>query len=147
MTTHAAETIVAAAVTALTGLATTGGNVFPSRAYPLETLPALLVDMADETSDVQELQASPLLMRNMELTVTAVATDVDPTTLRATINSIRAEVEVAIAANQNIGGAQSVLLSGNTVELVDEQQRPVMRSTMRFNVQYFTQLNAPGTAV
>lgn len=147
MADHVAEAIVDAAKTVLTGLTTTGANVFDSQVYPItvDQTPALLIDQGDEEAEVMTQEQFPPLDRSMELIVVAAVKQT--TGYRTLLNKIRAEVEIALATNPTIGGARAVFPTNNSIELSGDADAPVARSTMRFNVRYITALNAPGSAI
>ena len=147
MADHVSEQIVAGAKTALTGLATTGSNVFDSRVYPVQDaeLPCLLVDQGNEGSEISSLGVGRISERNVELVV--VAKVKQNTSYRTLINTIRKEVEVALAANQGIGGAKYVQPKSCEIELAGEGEKPVASATMTFDCLYYTALGAPDTAL
>lgn len=147
MPAHVSEQIVAAAKTALLGLTTTGANVFDSRVYPVEDadLPCLLVDQGNETSRIESMGLDRITERTMELVV--VAKVKQNTSYRTLINTIRKEVEVALAANQGIGGAKYVQPVSCEIELAGEGEKPVAMATMTFEVPYYTALSTPDTAL
>lgn len=148
MASHLRKQIRDAAKTALTGLATTGANVFASRVYPLQTseLPGLLIDTGDETIETGSLGgANRHIERTLLLEVQAV--------LRAdsgyddTADQITKEVEQALAANNSLGGlVKYVQPRSIATELSDEGEQPTVRRTLAFDVLYYTALNAPDVA-
>lgn len=146
MADHVAEQIVAAAKTALTGLTTTGANVFDSRVYPVKEAdcPCLLVDQGDEQSSTDEMWGlSRTLRRNLQLLV--VAKVVQNTSYRTLVNTIRKEVEVALAAG--LAGAKWVQPQSCLIELSGEAEKPIASATMTFLCPYFTALGAPDVAL
>lgn len=147
MTTHVRKQIRAAAVTALTSLTTTGSNVFDSLAYPLQDnqLPALRIDYGTENAQIASMGSSRLIERTLELKVEACVKQLS--TYNDTLDTILKEVEIAIAANQNLGGAKYVQLVSVAPELSGEGEKPMARYTMTFEVPYFTALGAPDVAL
>jgi hypothetical protein len=144
MADHVAEQAIAAAKTVLTGLATTGTNVFDSLVYELQEsqLPALLVDQGDEQLDGQSLGLSRLLERSMDLIV--VAKVKQNTSYRTRVNTIRKEVEIALAGDNTLGGVVKFITPTSCqIELSGEGEKPVAAATMRFRVVYITALGAP----
>jgi len=145
MADHVSEQIVSAAKAALTGLTTTGSNVFDSRVYPVKEsdCPCLLVDQGDEESSSDELGGfSRTLQRNLHLLV--VAKVVQNTSYRTLVNTIRKEVEVALAAG--LVGAKWVQPLSCVIELDGEAEKPIATATMTFECPYFTALGAPDVA-
>ena len=100
--THRAETIMAAVVTAVTGLATTGARVFRGRAYAVQPaeLPCLLVwadaDPAEPVQSQDRVQSN--LVVNIDAVVREVSAQVD-----TRLNLIRKEITVALAADYRLG--------------------------------------------
>ena len=122
--------------TTLTGLTTTGSNVFESRIYPneLAKLPLLNVYSNTETS---ELSSIGKIERNLEIMVEGFAkatTNVDEA-----LDTIAKEVEIALATDLTRGGhAKETFLTNTEYELenIGNQQLGVIKMT--FNVQYIT---------
>lgn len=99
--THKAETILDAAVAAVTGLATTGSSVERGRAYAVSVVPSLSVFMGEDQVD-NELSIGHY-DRVLEIFIEAhVATTGD---LEQVLNQIRAEVFAALRADHTLGGA------------------------------------------
>ncbi|SRR6266511_4292585 len=146
MAQHLAEQIVQAAVIALTGLTTTGARIYDSRVYPLQSveLPCLLVDMGDEESTTDENWGfSRTLQRNLQLLV--VAKVEQNTNYRTIINTIRKEVEIALASG--LTGAKWVQPVSCVIELSGEAEKPVATAILTFAAPYFTTLGAPDVAL
>ena len=149
MAAHVRKQIRDAAVTALTGLATTGARVFASRVYPLQDddLPALRVDTNNEDVDSESIIANRVLDRELQVLVQACVKQ--NATYNDTIDQIIQEVEVALStlAAQTMAGAKSVQLQRIEVVLAGEAEKPVAVATMLFAVPYHTALNAPDVAL
>jgi hypothetical protein len=71
MTDHVRQRIREQVATTVTGLATTGSNVFQSRVYSLsdDVLPALLVYSVSETSDIDSMGPIGSLTRSLSLSI------------------------------------------------------------------------------
>jgi hypothetical protein len=147
MADHIRKQIRAAAVTALTGLTTTSTRVYNSRVYPLQDaqLPGLRIDTADEQVQISSMGVGRLQERTLDLVVQACVKE--NTTYNATIDTIIKEVEIALAANQGIGGAKYVQLKSISVANAGEGEKPVSVATMVFEVFYITALGAPDVAL
>ena len=147
MANHLRKQIRAAAVTALTGLTTTGSKVYDSRVYPMQDaqLPGLRIDTADEQIQISSLGVSRLQERTLDLVVQACVKEND--TYSDTVDTIIKEVEIAIAANQGIGGAKYVQLKSINVATGGEGEKPVAVATMVFEVFYITALGEPDVAL
>lgn len=146
MANHVRRQIRDAALTALTGLATTGAHVYASRVDELQdtNLPALRIITNDEQVDIDSMGASRLVERTLTLVVEACVKEND--TFDDTLDQIFKEVETAIAANQGMGGAKYVQLGSIEVEMSGEGEKDVGIGRMTFEVYYITAFNAPDTA-
>jgi len=149
MANHLRRQIRDAVATAITGLATTGARVFPSRVYPLETegdLPGLLVFTLAESSSRSTLPAPGLMQRTVRLQVVAVAeatADLDDA-----LDQICKEVEIALAmpCAALAGIAKTITLTSTDVELKGTSSRPVGQAAMTYEVVYLAAENAPDVA-
>lgn len=103
--THRAEQIVTATMAALTGLATTGSNVFRGRseAHDLQELelPALLVFEGDD--DKLEDLLNDYQQWAQEVNIDIVVAEKLAGAAGTTINQIRAEITQALAADFTLG--------------------------------------------
>ena len=145
MADHVRKQIRAAAVTALTGLATTGARVFASRVYPLQDadLPGLLVSNSEEAIESASLGgANRYLQRTLTLEVKACVKQVSG--YEDLVDQIAKEVETALANNNTLGAlCKYIVPRGIETELAGEAEKPVAVATLRFEVLYYTALNAP----
>jgi hypothetical protein len=100
--THRAESIVVAVVAKVTGLTTTGTNVFRGRVYALAdtSLPALCVYLGEDRILGQYSQAKfdSELTVNIEAVVKTSSTQVD-----TVLNQIREQVTIALQADYTQG--------------------------------------------
>ena len=123
--------------TALSGLTTTGANVFQTRTYPLTDakLPALVLFNGDESSERRSAGAG--LQRLFQQVVEGYAkanANVDDT-----LDAIADEVEAAIDADPTIGGlAATVYLADTEFEFSGDSEKPVGIIRMTFAVEYLT---------
>ena len=127
--------------TSLTGLTTTGSNVFETRIYPneLSKLPLLNIYSNTETS---ELSSIGKIDRNLEIMVEGFAKAT--ANIDETLDTISKEVEVAMANDLTRGGhAKETFLTNTEYELenVGNQQLGVIKMT--FNVRYLTTKMTP----
>lgn len=146
---HARRAIVLAAVTALTGLATTGSRVHASRAWPVAAgnTPCLLIYARNERSAPLTMKgAARRLGRELVLAVEGVVAET--TDSDATLDQIALEIETALAADPSLGGAclDSVLASTDIAANIDGEFR-AGRVRLEFAVTYHTAANAPGAAI
>lgn len=147
MANHIRQQIRDAVKTALTGLSTTGANVFDSRVYELNDseLPALRIFTNGEDMQIDSIGFSRLIDRRLELVIEACVKQNGA--FDDTLDTILKEVEVAIAANQGAGGAKWIQLQKIEIELGGEGEKPVGLGRMTFQVPYLTALGAPDVAL
>lgn len=101
---HGVAQLHGALVTALTGLTTTGANIFDDEitTIPEANLPALRVlDNGRESIDNATMSLPRTQLRSVEFTVRALAKAADA---KGVLNTIAAEVETALYANRTLGG-------------------------------------------
>ena len=141
---HARQSIREAVATAVTGLASTGSRVFQSRMRPQETLPCLLVNAGDEEvqTDVGNIQT-----RVLEISIVGVAKAA--ANLDDALDTISAEVEVAVQAAGTLGGLVSTppVLARIRTDFDDSLEQPVGEISLTFGCTYFTNAGVPGTTV
>ena len=125
--------------TTLTGLTTTGANVFASRVYPIQTakMPGLCIYTSSETIEAQTIKPPRGLIRSLEVSVeayveSAVADDV--------LDTIAAEVEAAMTTDLTRGGnAKDTRLVSFEADFAGEGERPVVVGRFIFEIVYSTQ--------
>ena len=144
---HVRKQIRDQAVTDLTGLTTTGANVFPGRLYPIQDseLPGLLVYTNDEVSEIDNMTRPRGLERSLELIVEGLAAGT--TTVEDTLDTIAKEVEAALG-NSTLGGlVKDLFLIGSVVEVSGEGKKQTGAIKMTWNAFYRTIENAADAAV
>lgn len=147
MANHVRQQIREQVGTTLTGLTTTGSNVFQSRVYPLaaSNLPGLLIYTLVETSDLDAMGSSQDLMRNLSLAIEGYAKA--SANLDDTLDTIAKEVETALAADTKLNGlAKNCYLSGTEIQLNGDGDQPIGVVAMTFSVTYRTANNTPDVA-
>lgn len=146
---HARRSIVLAATTALTGLATTGARVHASRAWPVEAAntPCLLVYARTERSAPMTMKgAARRLARELTLAVEGVVAET--TDSDATLDLIASEVETALAADPTMGGAcMDLVLTSTEIDARADGEFRAGRVRLEFSVTYHTAANAPDTTI
>lgn len=149
MVDHVRKQIRDAVETTLTGLTTTGANVFPSRVHniPEGNLPALLIYTNQETAQPLTIDApTRTVQRLLELIVEGIAAQND--TLDDVLDTIIKEVETAMTADVTISGlAKDTFLSGLEIRLSGEGKNPTGNARMSYTVEYNIIENAPTVAV
>ena len=146
---HGREQIRDAIVTLVTGLTTTGANVFQSRIYPLAEstdLPGLCVYTFNEEIDEEKGKIEKLDFRYLTVKVDGYAKLIAG--LDDTLDDIAQEVEVAVLADQRLGGLSTLIdLLETEIEVKTESEKPVGVVSMSFKVGYLTATGTPQTII
>ena len=132
----------------VTGLTTTGANVFQSRVYTLEPddLPCLLVYSTSETSERATMATTDSLNRDLTVMVEGYARTAS--NLDDTLDTISAEVETAVASDPTCNAlALDTFLQSTEIEYDSEGDQPIGSVRLSFSVHYQTKSNVPGTAL
>ena len=144
---HLRQSIRERIATDVTGLSTTGSNVFQSRVYPVEdgSLPCLLVYTTSEESEVDTMESPRQMKRLLNVIVQGV---VGATTPDDTLDTISKEVEVAIAGDVTINSlAKNSFLSSTEIEYNAEGAKPIGIVRLNYVVEYRNLDNAPESAI
>ena len=134
--------------TTLTGLTTTGSNVYESRVYPLENarLPALIIYTKSETSEPIVIGTDRVMSRELAVVVEGYAkatSDFDDT-----IDTISKEVEQAIAADRTLDGkAKDTYLESTEIEFNGEGEKPLGYVSLTFLTNYYVNEQNPDVAI
>jgi len=134
--------------TTLTGLTTTGSNVYESRVYTLQenTLPSLVIYTKSETSEPIVIGTDRVMSR--ELTVVVEAYCKATSNFDDTIDTISKEVEEAISADRTLGGlAKDTYIESTEIEYTGEGEQPVGYVSLNFLTNYYVQETNPDIAV
>lgn len=135
-------------VTTLTGLTTTGSNVFRSRIFPLEetNLPALCVYTKSETSEYDTIGLPRSVNRVLDVAVEAYVKGVS--NYDNTLDTIAVEVEEAIAADVTLGNlAKDAQITAFEADFAGDGEQPVAVGRFTVTVEYRTVENDVETAV
>lgn len=134
------EQILAAITTAVTGLTTTGTNVFRGRSYPLDAndLPGLLVFMGPDTlqQELTDTNIDWFLGVGIEAYVQTTSTVVD-----TKLAKIRKEVHTAIMTTPGLGLSFVIdtrPISAAEPEVDGDGAKPTARRRLEFIVHYRT---------
>jgi len=145
MAAHVCNRIKKAVTTIVTGLTTTGANVFEQQHRPVQqsSLPCLLVYTTEESISL-EAGTLDAPMRNMNLRAQGV---VEATSsLDDTLDTILKEVEVALGADITIGGlAIGLDLAGWSKAYDDKGEKPIGTIDINYIIQYRTPFGDPET--
>jgi len=149
---HARTTIRDAVVSLLTGLSTTGENVYPSRVFRLDRndLPCLTIHTREDVvthSNVIGIGNSRSQERALSLKVVA-HEDGDVETAEDTIDQICLEVEQAMVADKTLGGLIKELELTRTDNQIDANgEKPVVEATLSYTLMYQVKETAPDTLI
>ncbi len=145
---HARKQIRDAISTVLTGLTTTGSNVFLSRLHVVDQGPfpcLLLYALKDDALRVS-LGSNREQERKLELQVHAVVSATS--TLDDGLDQICLEVEKALAVDPTLGGLTADLVLNNTLAGLNiTATNPVGEAVMDFTATYFVRETDPGVLV
>ncbi len=140
---HLRQQIRDRAVIELTGLTTTGSNVFPVRLFPLAqtTLPALCI-----FTDIEEIDMSALgpttLERRMNLVIKGIARQAAD--IEDVLDNIAEEVEIALSEDLN-GLCKACNLVQTSFEFSEEGDNPIGAIQLVYEVMYYTSRADPTT--
>jgi hypothetical protein len=144
---HLRQSIRERIATDVTGLSTTGSNVFQSRVYPVEdgSLPCLLVYTTSEESEVTEIASPRPMTRLLNVIVQGV---VGATTPDDTLDTISKEIEVAMASDVTINDlADNSFLSSTDIEFNADGAKPIGTVMLNYVVEYRNVDNDPESAI
>jgi len=134
--------------TNLTGLSTTGSNVYESRVYPIENskLPALVIYTKSETSEPIVIGTDRVMSRELSVVVEGYAKATS--NFDDTIDTISKEVEEAIAADRTLDGlAKDCYLESTEIEFNGEGEKPLGYVSLTFLTNYYVKEKNPDVAV
>lgn len=148
MADHRREQILDAVKTTLTGLATTGANVFRLRVWPQESavLPSWNIVQGEDVplQDVEEGGGWPKLDRSLQLRLEGrVKATAD---LDQTLNEMTKEATVALRADHTLGlGFVHDVIERETEEpeVTTETEQPSALLAMNWEIRYRTSVNDP----
>lgn len=148
MANHVRQQIREKIGTTLTGLTTTGSNVYQSRVYPLENinLPALIIYTKSETSEPIVIGTNRVMSRELSVIVEGYVKATS--NFDDTIDTISKEVEAAIAADRTLDGlSKDCYLESTEIEYTGEGEKPLGYVSLTFITNYYVQETNPDVAV
>ena len=148
MANHLRRQIRERVATTLTGLSTTGSNVFQSRIYPMESagLPGLCVYTQEESVGIQSMGGTRNVSRDLTLIIEGYASA--SSNIDDTMDAIGKEVEVAMAGDIEINNlAQDSYLSGVEITLSGDGSNGIGKIAHSYTVVYQNAENAPDAAL
>ena len=122
--------------TTLTGLTTTGDNVYQTHQYPLAEgqLPGIAIYTNSHTFEPLSLTPPRTLMNELEV---AIEIYVKGANSDDTLDAICEEIELALYEDSDLNGlAQDVYQSGIDIEYSGEGDQPVTLGRMTVRVEY-----------
>ena len=134
--------------TTLTGLTTTGANVFESRVYTLQenTLPSLVIYTKSETSEPIVIGVDRVMSRDLSVVIEGYVKATS--NFDDTIDTISKEVEEAIAADRTLGGlAKDCYLESTEIEFNAEGEKPLGYVSLTFLTNYYVKETNPDVEV
>jgi len=141
MADHKANQILAAIKSKLTGLLTTGQNIYQSRVYAIESLPAINLKMgADRPESIHNTQSDNELTILVEMFVKSDEPNIDSILL-----AIRKEIQIALMADET-QGLPFVLITlpnGMSSPDVSADEQPTAFATVEYKVIYRSLLTDP----
>ena len=145
---HVRKSIRDNIATTLTGLTTTGSNVYVTRLFPLAAakLPGLCVYTRNETIRNSTIQPPRTQVRNLEVIVEAYVRGTG--SVDDTIDTISVEVEEALATDLTRGGnAKDTTIASFEVDYDGEGEQSIGVARFTIAVDYATLENDIETAV
>lgn len=144
---HLRKQALDAFVTALTGLTTTGANVFLGRVSLLQTneVPGLVIRGGAERIEPRSFPRPRTQERHFQVDVLVHVRETDD--YEVTLNDVIEEVEVALAPASVVAGFGAKAISLRNIDAPIRAQNEVtyVQTAMNFEVWYMTSENAPDT--
>jgi hypothetical protein len=135
----------------LTGLATTGNNVFVNRLITLKDgqLPALVIRTNDEEIETEDISDDAVLARRLEveIEVHALAVDDVDDVLDGVINEVEKAIYADEAANTLNGLIKGLDLKTISIDFDAEGEKKAGLARMSFEAIYFNQASAPDVSI
>jgi hypothetical protein len=144
---HLRQQIRERVASTLTGLTTTGSNIFQSRIYPMEqaSLPGLIVYSVSESTMPVTMGA----IRDMDATLTlAIEAYAIGANLDDSLDTICKEVQVAMYGDRTVNSlAKDLQLDSTTIVFAQDSDVPAGYATMNWSVNYQFAENNPEVAI
>ena len=135
-------------VSTLTGLSTTGSNIYQSRVYPLasDKLPGLLIFSKSENVEYSSMGLPRIQERTVSFTLEVYVKGVSG--YDNSLDQICLEIEEALYADITLNGnAANVMLSDFSADFNGDGDQPVAVATMTVDVLYRVRENNPDVAI
>jgi hypothetical protein len=147
MANHVRRQIREAVATLLTGLTTTGTNVFQSRLQPLpeNKLPALKIITDAEQIEHFDISGN---IRDRSLTVGVIAVVKAISDVDDVLDEIIKEVEIKMSSNPTLSGlVKDIVLDSIDIDMSGETDKNTGQAIMSFTANYFTTVAAPDVSI
>lgn len=144
---HVRQQIRNRIATILTGLPSTGNNVYKMRRYALDDakLPAILIYTMDESSSLITI-GTRTMMRTINVAVEVIAKGAS-TTIQDTIDGLCVNIEQAVGNDFQLNGlAKSTILTSTEIDISVDGENPISSARLTFAVQYITAINSVESA-
>jgi len=144
---HVRKTIRDALTSTLTGLATTGSNVYQTRVYPLaeSRLPGLAIYTKNEETTYETINKPRTLGRDLTLVVEAYVKGTSG--YDNTLDDIAKEIEVAVYNDVTLNGiCKDVMITSFDADFSGEGDQPVAFATIEIVANYVTTEGSPEVA-
>jgi len=132
----------------LTGLSTTGSNIYQSRVYPLaaDKLPGLLIFSKSENVEYSTMGLPRIQERTVSFTLEVYVKGVSG--YDNSLDQICLEVEEALYSDITLNGnAANVMISDFSADFNGDGDQPVAVATMTVDVLYRVRENNPDVAI
>lgn len=121
----------------VTGLATTGANVYDSKLYNIlqGELPALAVYTQNESSEISTIAPNVTLDRELEVIIECYAEANE--NIENTLDTIASEVENSLGTDLSLNNlAITQFLSSTDIDFTSEGEKPLGICKLTYNVRY-----------
>jgi len=149
MANHVRQQIREAVALQITGLTTTGANVFQTRSHLLtdQELPCVCVSTKEETNESASMGYPRLVDRTLIVRIEAVAKQVS--NIDDTLDTICKEVESSLAGHIVAFAPliKDLRLAETSIEVDAHSEKPIGIATMLWTAEYRTSETAPDTAL
>lgn len=145
---HVRKSIRDNVVTALTGLTTTGNNVYQTRIYPVaeDKLPGIAIYTRTEDTEYQTITVPRIQERTLSIAVEAYVKALN--NYDDTLDAIAAEVEAALYTDLTRGGfAKDTRVVSFDAQFSGDGDQPVAYATIEIQIDYFTEEDDAETAI
>jgi len=151
MANHVRRQIRESVVTLLTGLSTSGANIFANRLQRIDNteLPCLIVQTDREQINPTAVGMDAALERQLSLSVRALAKDNASfdDVIDGMIKEVEQAVNASIASSTLNGLVKDFVLQSIDINYESTGEQPIAEAVMVFAVNYYTLANAPDVSI